>query len=257
MSRNRPEATGPQQGEGPEFSGNAATVLVIWRGAARAGELVGALQSRGMLAMQAAAPREALVWARTVPPRLVVLDMATRGASMLLHEFRAQGRQVVALSDDPGQRHAALEAGCLEALHHTDPCDELALHVATLIRRPSVQPVGQIACGPLQIDLGSRRVVMREREVHLPPKQFDFAAYLGARPDHLMSAKALLQDLWGEVMDPRKVHLTAHRVRRNLGEPVDSDYFVARRGFGYGFFRDGTSVSAIGVAAHLSHQRTR
>jgi DNA-binding response OmpR family regulator len=80
---------------------------------------------------------------------------------------------------------------------------------------------------------------MHDRDVRLPPKQFNFTAYLGARPGQLTPAKALLQDLWGEVMDTRKVHLTAHRVRRNLGEPVESDFFVARRSYGYGFFPAG------------------
>lgn len=257
MSTNRPEATGPHDRDGLEFFGETGPVLVVGRSAARAGEIVGALQSRGMLAMQAAVPREALVWARAVPPRLVLIDVATRGAPILLHEFRAQGRQVVALSDDPDRRRAALEAGCLEALHYTDAADELALHVASLIRRPGVQRVGRISCGPLEIDLSSHRVVMRGREQRLSPRQFDLAAYLAARPGQLIPSKALLQDLWGELMDTRKVHVAAHRLRWKLGEPVGSDFFVGRRGFGYGFFPDGASGAETGLMSPAVDRRRR
>lgn len=95
--------------------------------------------------------------------------------------------------------------------------------------------------------MGTAAFSRTRNELLLSPRQFDFVAYNAARPAQLTPAIALLQDIWSEETDTRKVHLMAHRVRKRLGEPVDSIFFVGRRGYGYGFFPDGAASGTTGL----------
>jgi len=75
-----------------------------------------ALQGRGVPSIQASTPPQAIFWARRSTPALVLLDLNVQSSGLLLGEFRAEGRLLVALNDDADQRLRALEAGCLDAL---------------------------------------------------------------------------------------------------------------------------------------------
>jgi DNA-binding response OmpR family regulator len=237
----------PRGEEGTAPLSTSRTVLVVAAEPTRAGEVVGALQSRGVPSVQASTPPEAIFWARRSTPALVVLDMNVRGARLLLGEFRSEGRLLVALSDDDGERVRALEAGCVDALPHSLDPDELALKVTRLARSDHVRAGGSVVAGPLMVDLSACRLVWCDKQLTVSPLLLALAAHLAARAGRFTPARTLLEDVWGEPWaDPNKVHQAMYRLRRRLGEPVDSRFLVAQRGHGYGFFphrsRTGSNV---------------
>jgi DNA-binding response OmpR family regulator len=226
---------GPRDGEGIAFLSASRTVLVVTPESTKAGEVVGALQDRGVPSVQASTPPQALFWARRSRPALVVLDMNVRGARLLLGEFRSEGRLLVALNDDYGERVRALEAGCIDALPKSLEPDELAIRVTRLARSENLPAGGTIAAGPLKVDLSAGRLLWNDEEVRVSPLLLTLAAYLASRAGRLTPARVLLEDVWGEPWaDPNKVHQAMYRLRRCLGELSDSPFLVASRGHGYG-----------------------
>lgn len=237
MARDGARKAEPRDGEGVAPLSASRVVLVVTRDSARGGEIVGALQSRGVPSIQASTAPQALFWARLSTPALVLLDMNVQGARLLLGEFRDMGRLLVALNDDADERVWALEAGCLDAVPHSVEPDELALKVVRLARSHHVQPAGIVVAGPLTVDLSACRLVWKDQQLRVSPLMLALAAYLAARAGQLTPVRALLQDVWGEPWaNPNKVHQAIYRLRRRLGEPPDSPFLVAKRGHGYGLF---------------------
>lgn len=236
----------PRDGEGIASLSASRTVLVVTPDSTRAGEVVGALQSRGVPSVQASTPPQAIFWARRSTPALVVLDMNVRGARLLLGEFRGEGRLLVALNDDVGERVRALEAGCLDALPHSLEPDELALKVTRLTHSDRTQACGPVVAGPLTVDLSACRLVWKDEQVSVSPLLLALAAYIAARAGQLTPARTLLEDVWGEPWaNANKVHQAMYRLRRCLGEPTDSHFLVAKRGHGYGLFPQAANVGSI------------
>jgi DNA-binding response OmpR family regulator len=229
--------SGPRDGEGTAPLSASRIVLVVTPESTKAGEVVGALQERGVPSVQASTPPQALFWARRSTPALVVLDTNVRGARLLLSEFRSEGRLLVALNDDGGERVRALEAGCVDALPKSLEPDELALKVTRLARSEGLRASGTIVAGPLTVDLSACRLRWRNQEIGVSPLVLALAGYLASRPGKLTPARELMADVWGEPWaDPNKVHQAMYRLRRSLRVPANSPFLVARRGHGYGFF---------------------
>jgi DNA-binding response OmpR family regulator len=249
MAREGALRAGPRDGEGTASLSASRPVLVVTPEPTKAGEFVGALQDRGVPSIQASTPPQAIFWARRATPVLVLLDTNVRGAGLLLGEFRGEGRLLIALNDDDGERVRALEAGCVDALPKSLEPDELALKVTRLARSEGLRAGGRIVAGPLTVDLSTCRLVWRDKELSTSPLLLNLAGYLASRPGRLTPARALLEDVWGEPWaDPNKVHQAMYRLRRSLGVPANSPFLVARRGHGYGLFPD-PLASRIGKSA--------
>jgi PleD family two-component response regulator len=82
MARDRALRADPRDGEGISPLSASRIVLVVTAEPARGGEIVGALQSRGIPSVQASTPPQAMFWARRSTPALVLLDTNVRGARL-------------------------------------------------------------------------------------------------------------------------------------------------------------------------------
>lgn len=252
MARDGARKAEPRDGEGIAPLSASRTVLVVTRDSAPGGEIIGALQSRGAPSIQASTAPQALFWARLSTPAIVVLDMNVQGARLLVGEFRSEARLLVALDDDADGRVWALGAGCLDALPHSLEPDELALKLVRLARSHHAHPGGVVVAGPLTVDLSACRLVWKDQQLTVSPLLLGLAAYLAARAGQLTTVRALLQDVWGEPWaDPNKVHQAMYRLRRRLGEPRDSRFFVAKRGHGYGLFPEAAHVEPYRSATSI------
>jgi len=119
---------------------------------------------------------------------------------------------------------------------------ELLARVGAILSRskhsaqePSLAP---IARGDLIIDLTDRRVTRAGKVVHLTPTEFRLLAALAERPGHVLSAEALLVQVWGgEYKDEvENVKRYIHYLRQKLEEdPANPRLILTERGFGYFF----------------------
>jgi DNA-binding response OmpR family regulator len=210
----------------------------------RCGELVGALQDRGLPALQANTASQAIHWARREPPALAVIDLAVDRSRIVLQEFRREGWAVIGLSPDSRIRTWALEAGCLDAPDPALDPRELALKAAVLVREGGLRARGRVSAGPLIVDLSERCLLWRGRELRAAPLLVDLAGYLAARAGEIVPVRTLLEQVWGEPWaSEERVHHAMWRLRRLLGEARDSAFLVGRRGHGYGVFPESLSLT--------------
>jgi len=81
-----------------------------------------------------------------------------------------------------------------------------------------VVSVAVIVCGPLRLNLRTRRLVTATREIDLPQREFALLEYFMRRPGSACTRAELLAQVWGYVFDPGSnvVDVTIARLRSKL-----------------------------------------
>ena len=111
---------------------------------------------------------------------------------------------------------------------------------ANLRRAPAVageQPT-LIEAGDFRIDLAAHKVMVRGREVHLTPKEFDLLVYLAGNPGRVITHRALLSAVWGGQSTEQVEYLRVFvgQLRRKLEPEASSPrYIVTEPWVGYRF----------------------
>ena len=90
----------------------------------------------------------------------------------------------------------------------------------------------------LEVDLASRRVVVRGREVEMTAREFDLLRYFLARPAVVFTREQLMHAVWGpqHYGTPRTVDNFVARLRAKIEEdPEAPRHLLTVRGVGYRF----------------------
>ena len=121
---------------------------------------------------------------------------------------------------------------------------ELVARVKAHLRRrpteqpqPSAKPTAETN-GPLEVDVVSRRVFVRGRQISLTATEFRILEFFLANPDRVFSREKLLESVWGHDhhVTPRNVDVHVLRLRERIEEtPDDPKWLQTVRGFGYRF----------------------
>lgn len=105
-------------------------------------------------------------------------------------------------------------------------------------RKESEETSRSIEYGDLRIDLESRRVYIRGKEVNLTAKEFDLLELLMTNPDKVYSRENLLNTVWGYDYpgEVRTVDVHVRRLREKIeGNPSEPQYIHTKWGAGYFF----------------------
>jgi two-component system KDP operon response regulator KdpE len=135
----------------------------------------------------------------------------------------------------------ALDAGADDYLTKPFGMEELLARVRAGLRRPRVgleEESTKIETGDFVIDLGAHRVFVRNREVHLTPKEFDLLVYLARRPGRVVTHRALLAAIWGGQSTEQVEYLRVFvgQLRKKLApEGAAARYIVTEPWVGYRF----------------------
>lgn len=86
--------------------------------------------------------------------------------------------------------------------------------------------------GDLTLDRRTRRVHLKEREIHLTPKEFDLLSYLSEDPGAVYRRSDILHQVWGANWYGTTKTVDAHvaALRKKLGDPC---WIEAVRGVGF------------------------
>lgn len=206
-----------------------------------------ALSGHGYNVRSAGDGDEALEVMRQWTPDLVITDlsMPNMGGLELCRRIRAKSSVPIIVLSVRGEEKPkvdALDLGADDYVTKPFNMNELLARVRAGLRRASVpaqeEDAVEIEAGDFHIDLLTRLVKVRDREVRLTPKEFDLLSYLAKNPGRVITHRTLLASVWGgmSTQQPEYLHVFMNHLRKKL-EPEDGSvrYLVTEKWVGYRF----------------------
>jgi two-component system KDP operon response regulator KdpE len=118
---------------------------------------------------------------------------------------------------------------------------ELLARVRAALRRATVpeQPeAAVIEIGDFRIEIEARSVRVRDREVHLTPKEFDLLVHLAKHAGKVVTHRNLLAAVWGEnsVQQPEYLRVFVGHLRKKIeADESTPRYIITEPWVGYRF----------------------
>ncbi len=180
------------------------------------------------------------------PFDLIVLDLmlpAVDGLSVLREVRRTNDTPVIVLTarGEEGDRVLGFDLGADDYVVKPFSPRELAGRVASILRRASAPPrAGQrLAFQGLEIDEGTREVLVEGQPVDLTRREFDLLTFLARSPRQVFTRAQLLEHVWdssSEWQDPATVTVhIGHLRQKTEPDPGRPRRLVTVRGVGYRF----------------------
>ena len=204
------------------------------------------LSSHGYGVRTASDGDDAMLVMKDWAPDLVITDlrMPNLGGLELCRHIRAKSRIPIIVLSVKGEERTkveALDAGADDYVTKPFGVNELLARVRAALRRaaaPEESETPLIEIGDFRIDIPARSVRVKDREVHLTPKEFDLLVYLARRPWKVSTHRSLLAALWGanSVEQPEYLRVFVGHLRKKL-EPdeVTPRYILTEPWVGYRF----------------------
>ena len=204
------------------------------------------LSSQGYGVRTASDGDEALLILKEWTPDLVITDlrMPNLGGLELCRQIRARSRIPIIVLSVKGEERIkveALDAGADDYVTKPFGVHELLARVRAALRRaaaPEEPESPLIEAGDFRIDIATRSVRVRDREVHLTPKEFDLLTYLARHAGKVLTHRNLLAAVWGgnSVEQPEYLRVFVGHLRKKL-EPDEAAprYILTEPWVGYRF----------------------
>jgi two-component system KDP operon response regulator KdpE len=177
-------------------------------------------------------------------PDLVITDLAMpeMDGVELCRELRAVSQVpiiVLSVRNQDRMKIEALDAGAYDYVTKPFSIQELQARVRAQLRRSTAAATDEtpvIALGDFVIDLPQHRVVVREQEIHLTPKQFDLLVVLARHPGQVLTHRALLHAVWGTNADqPEYLRVNIGQLRKKIETGEEPRYILTEPWIGYRF----------------------
>ena len=167
-------------------------------------------------------------------PRWADPDVLLLGDPALLGSCRVGNSAVIVLGRaDANERIRVLEQ-CDDYISRPFVYEELVARIRAVLRRRTPRQE-LIDAGGLVVDRAARRVLVRNRELRLPSKEYALLLRMAQDPDRVFTREQLLRDVWGyrTFVPTRTVESHASRVRCKLAEAGLPGWIVNEWGVGY------------------------
>lgn len=204
------------------------------------------LSSHGYTVRTAADGDEALEVMRSWTPDLVITDLSMPNMSglELCRRIRTKSQVPIIVLSVRGEEKTkveALDVGADDYVTKPFNMNELLARVRAGLRRAAMAPpeeATEIKAGDFTIDLSTRVVTVRGRDVRLTPKEFELLAYLAKHPNKVITHRTLLAAVWGgnSTEQPEYLRVFVNHLRKKL-EPEDGSvkYLLTEPWVGYRF----------------------
>ena len=178
-------------------------------------------------------------------PDLVVTDlsMPNMDGLELCRRLRVASQVPIIVLSVRGEERTkvqALDAGADDYVTKPFGIEELLARVRAALRRVPAEngQASLIEAGDFRIDLAAHKVVVRGREVHLTPKEFDLLVYLARHAGRVVTHRALLGAIWGgqSTEQVEYVRVFVGQLRKKLEPEASSpQYIITEPWVGYRF----------------------
>jgi len=179
-------------------------------------------------------------------PDLVITDlsMPNMDGLELTRRLRATSKIPILVLSVRGEERTkvqALDAGADDYVTKPFSMVELLARVRASLRRiplPDEAEPAKIEMGDFRIDLAAHKVLVREKEVHLTPKEFDLLVYLARHAGKVVPHRSLLASIWGGQSTEQVEYLRVFvgQLRKKLEPEASSPrYIVTEPWVGYRF----------------------
>ncbi len=204
------------------------------------------LSSHGYGVRTAADGDEALQVMKDWSPDLIITDlrMPNMDGLDLCRHVREKSRIPIIVLSVKGEERTkveALDAGADDYVTKPFNINELMARVRAALRRAATkeEPESQvIEIGDFRIDLQTRTVLVKNRDVHLTPKEFELLVYLALHPGKVITHRPLLSAIWGQnsVEQPEYLRVFVGHLRKKLEINESAPrYIVTEPWVGYRF----------------------
>jgi len=178
-------------------------------------------------------------------PDVIILDLGLPGRDgfSVIQDIRKLAlTPIVVLSarGDVEGKVKALELGADDYVTKLFDMIELLARLRAALRH-GLQAVGEapvFRSGPLTVDLVSRRVLLRDTEVHLSPKEYNLLRFLVGQVGRVVTHHQILEEVWGpaNVEDVQYLRVLMRALRKKI-EPESEiqvpQLIVTESGVGY------------------------
>jgi two-component system, OmpR family, KDP operon response regulator KdpE len=140
-------------------------------------------------------------------PDLVITDLAMPNVDglELCKRVRAISQVPIIVLSAKGEEKtkvAALDLGADDFVTKPFGIDELLARVRASLRRANALPMNEstlttLDSGDFHVDLDSREITVRGKQIHLTPKEFDLLMYFIRHAGKVLTHRTLLAALWG------------------------------------------------------------
>ncbi len=204
-----------------------------------------ALSSQGYRVFEATSGQDGLVEAATRQPDVVIVDLGLPDMDGLevirrLREWSAVPIIVVSARGQETDKVTALDAGADDYLSKPFGVGELLARLRVALRHAARAGQGAddsaFTQGELCVDLARRRVLVRDKEVHLTPIEYRLLTTLVRHAGKVLTHRQLLKDVWGPTHADQSHYVRVYmgQLRRKLEDnPARPRYLLTEPGVGY------------------------
>ena len=190
---------------------------------------------------------QALEAARAERPDLILLDVMLPGVDGMevCRQIRTWSTvPIIMLTAKTGEvdKVVGLEVGADDYVTKPFSSRELVARIKANLRRAQMQAQQaqeeRLSAGDVVMDVGTRRVAVRDRAVTLSPKEFDLLKVLLSHPGRVLGRDFLLNQVWGEDFfgDTRTLDVHVRWLREKIEQdPSKPEYIQTVHGVGYRF----------------------
>ena len=204
-----------------------------------------ALRPQPLKLVEAISGKDGLAKATSYSPDLVLLDLGLPDMDGLevLSEFRSWSQSPVIILSARGQEQdkiKGLDSGADDYLTKPFSVGELLARIRACLRRSALtgQDSGEpvFETGDLRVDLASRLVFVRGKEVQLTPIEYKLLTEFVRHAGKVLTHRHLLKEVWNIRNDEQLhyVRIFVHQLRQKIEEDsARPRYLLSEPGVGY------------------------
>jgi two-component system KDP operon response regulator KdpE len=201
------------------------------------------LGSQGYRLFEAGTGADGLVEVASRQPDVVIVDLGLPDIDGLevirrLREWSTVPIIVLSAREQEADKVVALDLGADDYVSKPFGGDELLARVRVALRHKAgvAHEEAVFTTGELRVDLGRRRVFVRDQEVKLTPTEYRLLTTLVRHAGRVLTHRQLLKEVWGPNQTEEAHYLRVYmaQLRRKLeANPARPRYLVTESGVGY------------------------